>query len=71
VRHKGGNHVIETNSARFRWCCCGRGEDPAVHAALLEELGRPKIPFSDKALGMMKWRRRLIRCDRLEGAIRI
>jgi len=27
------------------------GEDPAVHAALLEELGMAEIPFSDKSLG--------------------
>src|SRR5882757_6223044 len=27
------------------------GEDPAVHAALLEELGAAEIPFSDKSLG--------------------
>jgi hypothetical protein len=27
------------------------GEDPAVHAALLEELEVAKIPFSDKSLG--------------------
>jgi hypothetical protein len=27
------------------------GEDPAVHAALLEELGVAEIPFSDKSLG--------------------
>ncbi len=27
------------------------GEDPAVHAVLLEELGAAEIPFSDKSLG--------------------
>jgi len=27
------------------------GEDPAVHAALLEELEAEEIPFSDKSLG--------------------
>ena len=39
------------------------GEDPAVHAALLEELEAAEFRFRTRVLGMMKWRRRLIRCQ--------
>src|SRR6266481_1188556 len=38
---------IQQGSLVLLWA----GEDPAVHAALLEELGVAEIPFSDKSLG--------------------
>jgi hypothetical protein len=38
---------IQQGSLVLLWA----GEDPAVHAALLEELEEAQIPFSDKSLG--------------------